>query len=50
MIKMSIPEMRMLRWMCGKSRNDRIRNANIHDMVKVVLGMIELGMLTFMIW
>ena len=27
--------MRMLRWMCGKTRNDRIRNANIRDMVGV---------------
>ena len=35
-IKMSVAEMRMLRWMCGKTRNDRIRNANIHDMIKVV--------------
>ena len=27
--------MRMLRWMCGKTRNDRIRNANIRDMARV---------------
>ena len=27
--------MRMLMQMCGKTRNDRIRNANIHDMVGV---------------
>ena len=34
-IKMSIAEMRLLRWMCGKTGNDRIRNANIRDMVGV---------------
>ena len=27
--------MRMLRWMCGKIKNDRIRNANNRDMVRV---------------
>ena len=36
-IKMSVAEMRMLRWMCGKTRNDRIRNVNIRDMVGVAL-------------
>ena len=32
---MSVAEMRMLRWLCGKTRNDRIRNANIRDMIEV---------------
>ena len=31
---MSVAEIRMLRWMCGKTRNDRIRNV---DMVGVAL-------------
>ena len=33
--KMSVAEMRMLRWMCGKTRKDRIRNVNIRSMVGV---------------
>ena len=33
--KMSIAQIRMLRWMCGKVRKDRIRNGNVHDMVGV---------------
>ena len=33
--KMNVTEMRMLSWMCGKTRNDRIKNANIRDMVGV---------------
>ena len=27
--------MRMLRWICSKTRKDRIRNANIRDMVGI---------------
>ena len=27
--------MRMMQWMCSKIRNDRIRNASIHDMVGI---------------
>ena len=29
--------MRMVSWMCGKTRRDRIRNANFRDMIKVAL-------------
>ena len=28
--------MRMLRWMCSRTKNDRIMSVNIRDMVKVV--------------
>ena len=35
MNKMSVAKIRMLRWMCSKSRKDRIRNVNISDMVGV---------------
>lgn len=28
--------MRILRWVCGKTRYDRIRNDNIRDKVRVV--------------
>ena len=30
--KMGITNMRILRWTCNKTRNDRIRNASIRDM------------------
>ena len=33
---MRVAELRMLRWMCSKTRNGRIRNVNICDMVGVV--------------
>ena len=33
--KMSVAEMTIVRWMCSKTRNDRIRNANTHGMVGI---------------
>jgi hypothetical protein len=32
---MSVAEMRMLRWICGHTRKDRIRNDNIRDKLGV---------------
>lgn len=34
--KISTSEMRMLHWMCGKTRHGRIRNDNIREKVGVV--------------
>lgn len=33
--KMSATKMRMLNWMCGKIRKDRIRHEYIHEMIRV---------------
>ena len=33
--KMSVTEMRMLRWMCGKTRTNKVRNEDIHRLVGV---------------
>ena len=34
--KLEVAEMRMLRWMCGLTRRDRVRNERIRETVKVV--------------
>ena len=34
--RMDVAEMRMLRWMCGATREDRIRNEYVRGSVKVV--------------
>ena len=34
-IKMSVTKMRMLRWMCGKTRKDNVRNEDIHHQVGI---------------
>ena len=33
--QLSVAEMRMLRWMCGRTRKDQVRNDDIHDRVGV---------------
>jgi len=33
--QLSIAEMRMLRWICGHTRMDRVRNDDIHDRLEV---------------
>jgi hypothetical protein len=34
--KISVAEMRMLRWICGHTRKDQIRNDDIRDKLEVV--------------
>ena len=34
-IKISVAGMRMLRWMCDKTRKDNISNANIRDILVI---------------
>jgi hypothetical protein len=36
-LKMSVAEIRMLRWICGHTRKDRIRNDDIRDKLGVAL-------------
>jgi hypothetical protein len=43
--KMSVAEMRMLRWICGNTRKDRIKNDDIRDK----LGVAEMRMFA-MVW
>ena len=33
--KMSVAEMHMLRWMCGNTRRDKVRNEDIHTKIGV---------------
>ena len=33
--KMSIAEMRMLRWMCGNTKRDKVRNEDIRNKISV---------------
>ena len=35
MAKISVTEIKILRWMCNKTRKDRIRNVNIRDMIGI---------------
>ena len=33
--KMNVAEMRMIRWMCGKTRRNKVRNERIRKMIAV---------------
>ena len=35
-LQISVAEIRMLRWICGHARMDRVRNNDIHDRLGVV--------------
>ncbi|KAK4350043.1 hypothetical protein RND71_029356 [Anisodus tanguticus] len=41
--KMKVAEMRMLRWMCGHTMKDKIRNDNIRDRMGVASVKIRCG-------
>ena len=34
-VQLSVAEMRMLRWICGHTRMDRVRNDNIRDRLEI---------------
>ena len=43
MHKMDVAEMRMLRWMYGKTRNDKIRNDRFREYLEVAITADKIG-------